>query len=255
MKKDIIIGIEGNKGVGKDTVASMIAFIIRTGPTAAFRDWSIKCDNIKTTNLYMDNLNVVHFADASKKMLSSIFNIPLEDFYDRDKKDNLYYCFDSKIYITPDEVNKLCYFNIEHIHLSGKSLSELLFTNSKKVCIKLRTLMQYFGTNVMRNIVYDNTWVDICIREVKERLKLQEYNYRKGEATFVLVPDVRFDNEAKELVAIGGKILNITRNVEGYDSHSSENNVIHTDKYIIENNLTKMALFYKVRQYLINEML
>ncbi len=63
----VVVGINGIAGAGKDTVAKMVALSLSTD----------------------HNFKVQHFAfaDNLKKAASIIFNVPLEDFYDRAKKE------------------------------------------------------------------------------------------------------------------------------------------------------------------------
>ena len=72
-----------------------------------------------------------------------------------------------------------------------------------------REFMQYFGTNVMRQM-YGPIWVDHTINSIlSERSEL------------AIVPDVRFPNEVKAIQDAGGKVIRLTRNTRK-DNHASE---------------------------------
>ena len=80
MIKDIkpIIGIAGKAKSGKDTVAGMIAYIIREGLFRAdYRNWSIKYDKPGITR---EIGAVIHFADFVKDICSRVFLINREYF-------------------------------------------------------------------------------------------------------------------------------------------------------------------------------
>ena len=84
-----------------------------------------------------------------------------------------------------------------------------------------RTILQQFGTEVMRGQMYDGIWVDSCIGRYK------------GENT--VISDTRFPNEIKRIKECGGIILLVKRfqdpdwftsyvegNIEPKGIHSSE---------------------------------
>lgn len=69
VKTPLVIGINGLAGAGKDTVANMVSLSLQ-------KDHGLK---VKT----------FAFADNLKKAAAIIFNVPLEDFYDRTKKEEV----------------------------------------------------------------------------------------------------------------------------------------------------------------------
>jgi len=60
----------------------------------------------------------------------------------------------------------------------------------------VRTFLQKLGTEAMRNLVSDNIWVDL-------------HKQQANEEKFVVVPDVRFPNEAKYILESNGLLLAI----------------------------------------------
>jgi len=74
-----------------------------------------------------------------------------------------------------------------------------------------RRLMQYFGTEVVRNLYY-NAWIDIMERRIKRETNQD-----------IVVDDVRFINEAELIKKLGGVLIGVE--VEGEDKsdlHDSE---------------------------------
>ena len=63
-----------------------------------------------------------------------------------------------------------------------------------------RLVLQLFGTDCMRNGFYDGIWVSLVKQELQ---KNPEQNY--------VIPDVRFENEAKMIRSLGGKICQVRR--------------------------------------------
>jgi hypothetical protein len=64
-----------------------------------------------------------------------------------------------------------------------------------------RQIMQTFGTEWGRNLVHRNIWVDLLRRE------LEGYPDRD-----IVISDVRFNNEAAFLRAVGGRVFAVRRN-------------------------------------------
>ena len=109
-----------------------------------------------------------------------------------------------------------------------------------------RTILQQFGTEVMRGQMYDGIWVDSCIGRYK------------GENT--VISDTRFPNEIKRIKECGGIILLVKRfqdpdwftsyvegNIEPKGIHSSEYAWAKSEfDFTIENNGSLEELNEKV---------
>jgi hypothetical protein len=93
--------------------------------------------------------------------------------------------------------------------------------------VKDRKLLQWLGTEWGRGTISDTIWVDLWRAKVAE---VTEYWTRNGMDTWVTCDDVRFDNEAEAVKALGGYIIKLTssRNLErittntGIKAHASE---------------------------------
>ena len=113
-----------------------------------------------------------------------------------------------------------------------------------------RTILQQFGTEVMRGQMYDGIWVDSCIGRYK------------GENT--VISDTRFPNEIKRIKECGGIILLVKRfqdpdwftsyvegNIEPKGIHSSEYAWAKSEfDFIIENNGSLEELNEKVDSFI-----
>ena len=238
--KNYIIGIIGAKNSGKDTIASMINYIFAVGTTkASYVDYLIK--KISIDNNYKDR--IVHFADGLKDVLSIMYNIPRDRFDDRDSKDNMYYNIVSNKFVDEDIVNSIrnnCHviclnellcFNLNYILANAKE---------KKIYIKLRTLMQYFGTNICRTMLSDDIWIKQTMSKIVDVSQSKRV---------CIVPDVRYLNEKNAIRMINGSfygvLIKVNRKSCDKDEHSSESINFTTD-YEIDNNGTLVQLFYKV---------
>tara|TARA_X000000950_G_C13871638_1_gene643147 strand:+ start:217 stop:831 length:615 start_codon:yes stop_codon:yes gene_type:complete len=113
-----------------------------------------------------------------------------------------------------------------------------------------RSILQQFGTEVMRGQMYDGIWVDSCIGRYK------------GENT--VISDTRFPNEIKRIKECGGVILLVKRfkdpdwftsyvegNIEPKGIHSSEYMWAKSEfDYVIENNGSLEELNEKVDSFI-----
>lgn len=236
MKRNLAIGIAGHKGTGKDTAASMISYIIRNGNHAKFNEWLVKCDNVNK-----ETIGRIGFGDALKEFLANSLNIDIRAFYSQRHKEELWYDFKDKKFITDkiaDDGRNDLYLPVTIEALSISGLNLINYNDSKEhYVIKLRTLLQWFGTEFIRHKFYNDAWVNITCNKAKEIL---------AKNHFVIFSDVRFKNEALAIAdRFNAKIIRIDRNNETGDKHESEVIDFYTD-YIVDDNNSKMALFYKL---------
>lgn len=241
--KNYVIGIAGVKNSGKDTVASMINYIFAAGVSKAkYQDWVIK----KESYDYQYKDRIIHFADPLKDVLSIIYNLPRNYFDNRKFKDECWYCFETNSFINDFTAFSVGYsvITIENILEAGSLKNRLDTYKGVRNAIKLRTLLQYFGTNVCRNELSDNIWIKSAMSKIIDKAESRR---------LCIVPDVRFVNEADALRisndSLYGGVIRLTRN-DSEDNNEHESEIIDfiTDE-VIENNGTKMALFYKVLNY------
>ena len=107
-----------------------------------------------------------------------------------------------------------------------------------------RWVLQYFGTEVMRQNMYDAIWVDSVI------------NRYKGEPT--VISDTRFQNEIKNIKAHGGIVVLVKRGeiptreeMQKQGTHQSEWDWIGSNfDYTIENNSSIEGLNASVDQFI-----
>lgn len=240
--KSYIIGLAGNKNSGKDTVASMINYIFAVGITRAkFSDWMLK--RVSYDETYKDR--IIRFADNLKDCLSIIYNIPRCAFDDRMMKDEMYYSFATGRFINkqvviqhPNDYNVITNEVLKHTSLK----EEFETYDELRHVITIRTLMQYFGTEVCRNNLGRDIWVRSSISKIVEVA---------ANRRLCVVPDVRFTNEAaaihRDIPYFYGRIIKIIRSNNDNnerDYHDSEIISFTTD-YSINNDGTLTELFYK----------
>lgn len=105
----------------------------------------------------------------------------------------------------------------------NESLVVLGWTRAKRELPEFRRLMQVFGTEVGREIIGQDIWVDIARKKVLDLLI-------SGHS--VVLDDVRFGNEADMIRILGGQVVMIERPGTVQMDHSSEKLDFTTDHQI-----------------------
>lgn len=235
--KSYIIGIAGKRNSGKDTVASIINYIFNAGLSAStYSDWIINRNALDIKN----KDRIIHFADNLKDIVSIIFNIERELLDDRIYKDKMWYCFNSNSFVLDYDVASYKYKVIEYNDLVEHPLAYYL-NNNKIYVTKIRTLLQYIGTDIFKNNIKEDIWIKSCLG------KIVDIAYGR---TVCIVPDIRYENEANAILrndkSICGIIIKINRNTGNQDKHSSEQLLNIVPTYTIDNNNNLISLYYKV---------
>lgn len=245
INKVTIVGIKGFKGSGKDTVASMISYILHDGITKANYDtWLLYHKNGFVEN---DEI-IIHFADKLKDDISEFCGIDRKLLDKQEIKENYYYNFKTGIVST--NIKDVFYVvdNCNDAILKYNDLAGYLVLYSNNISIKIRVLLQYYGTNIIRN----HFWREAFIRYTMN--KAFDIRNSKGQC---IIADARFDSdECKAIRDCGGMIIRVDRksNNDNHDSHESEQITINKDDYVIDNTGTLVGLFYKVLKFVTDYM-
>lgn len=236
INKVSIVGIKGFKGSGKDTVASIISYILHDGiMKASYDTWLLYHKNGFVEN---DEI-IIHFADKLKDDIAGFCNIERKLLDRQEIKENYYYNFKTGI-VSTNIKDIDCVINTV---LEYDNLSTLLLLNNN-VSIKIRALLQYYGTNVIRN----HFWKEAFIRYTMN--KAFDIRNNKGQC---IIADARFEDECMAIKYYGGKIIRVDRRVNN-DNHESEQIKISQDDYVIDNTGTLVGLFYKVLKFVTDYM-
>ena len=241
INKVTIVGIKGFKGSGKDTVASMISYILHDGIMKANYDtWLLYHKNGFVEN---DEI-IIHFADKLKDDISEFCGIDRKLLDRQDIKEENYYNFKTGIVSTNIKDADVVIDDIDEFDYDN--LAPLLFLYNNNVSIKIRVLLQYYGTNIIRN----HFWREAFIRYTMN--KAFDIRNSKGQC---IIADARFENDECEAIKqCGGMIIRVDRKLNNNDNHESEQIKICEDDYVIDNTGTLVGLFYKVLKFVTDYM-
>lgn len=127
-------------------------------------------------------------------------------------------------------------FGLTEDHVNGHLKEKIL----DDLGVSPRFLMQTLGTEWGRKIVHTDAWLIAAQRQLS---LLKE----KG-VKFVVIPDVRFENEASFIRDNGGVMLHVSRDdCEQVLNHESENGVsLMPGDFQVANNKTIVEFCYRV---------
>lgn len=245
INKVTIVGIKGFKGSGKDTVASMISYILHDGIMKAnYNTWLLYHKNGFVEN----NEIIIHFADKLKDDISEFCGIDRKLLDKQEIKENYYYNFKTGIVTTNITDSFYVVDNCNDNILKYNDLARYLVLYSNNVSIKIRVLLQYYGTNIIRN----HFWKEAFIRYTMN--KAFDIRNSKGQC---IISDARFEDECMAIKQCGGMIIRIDRKSsnDNHDNHESEQIKISQDDYVIDNTGTLVGLFYKVLKFVTDYMI
>ena len=139
------------------------------------------------------------------------------------------------------DVIKACVYKLDPIvSLSGLRLQYLVDSNgweSAKDFPEVRRLLQVFGSEVGREMIDPQIWIEITMHGIKK-------------SADIVISDVRFKNEAEEIKYQGGEVWRITKATGEYiDTHRSETELDEwTFDHYIPNNGTLDDLRREVKE-------
>jgi len=112
------------------------------------------------------------------------------------------------------------------ILFDGTRLNELVGTHGWEVAKakdEVRRLLQVMGTEVGRKLINEDVWVWLLFNKVNTDER-------------IIIPDVRFPNEARMIEQQGGEVWRINRH-----NHSAVNN--HISEHALDNHMFKRAVY------------
>tara|TARA_B100001778_G_C18594892_1_gene634169 strand:- start:967 stop:1692 length:726 start_codon:yes stop_codon:yes gene_type:complete len=194
-----IIGISGRKQSGKNTAANYIAGSI-----------------LKAKNMVQDFV-ITDEGSLSIKTTDSNNNVGW-GIFDLTRKDEAFVSYAEqdiwpfvKIYHFADPLKSIAVelFDLKPEQVYGsdeeKNTSTPYTQNGWKHQMTAREFLQYFGTEVMRDIK-DSIWVDYTMKRIA-----------REQSSVAVIPDVRFPNEINAIKEAGGIVIRLTRDPFGSD--------------------------------------
>jgi hypothetical protein len=230
----MIIGINGYSGSGKDTVGTIIQYLLcpHHNPNESlqkilkdpnFHEWWLEDDS---------GWEIKKWAGKLKVVAAMLTGIPVEKFEDQEFKKTL---------LGP-EWGEVSYNNPLN---SIEPFKNIPFNQLMTV----REFLQKLGTNALRDGLHENVWVNALMSDY-----IGMYDLDTDKTTYPnwIITDTRFPNEAQAIKQANGIIIRVERpGVKPINDHPSE---VSLDKWefdhVIENKGSVEDLSEKVKQIL-----
>lgn len=265
-----LIGISGRAGSGKDLVASIIQYLIwqKKVEIAGRAQMSLSLDafvNNKNLGNAMSGFKVVKYADKLKDMICLLTGCSRADLEDQEFKKSelpeIWHKWD--VHMTDGDNNWTEHYSSEKEALAAKEQHKDDYVYvSNPILFKptYRYLLTCIGTNLFRNQLHPDIWVNATFAdykkispEVKENMSVHELF--KPDYPQWIISDVRFPNELKAIKDRGGICIRVSRPPIEPDPHISESALDDSDDfdYMIINSGTIDELVERVEEVLIKE--
>jgi len=213
------ITLAGKKQSGKDTSAIFIRQLLISDSFQYHIDDKGEIQIINSVGhgpldpLGDTRIHIVHFADALKQACHTIFGIPLKDMATEEGKQKLTHI------LWPNNDG----FNCGWFPHPG---IEYVSSTQQPPYMTVREVLQFVGTDLFREQMYANVWVESIFR------------YPWEDRDIVIIADARFPNEV-EFACQHGLLIKIERDTNlKSDSHKSETALDDYKGYdhIVQNN-------------------
>lgn len=273
----MVIGISGKINSGKDLVGQIIQYLTSNYYKSGYEFEYFRQMNKKRNDYpgYLD-WQIYKYADKLKDIVCLLIGCTREQLEDRDFKEK--------------ELGEEWWYYVhsemgfrELIPYSKDGYDETKYRGLILFKPTPRILLQQIGTELFRNLVHPNTWVNATMVSYRPfieghpnliksngKVLIEGQVYSMGKAVYPnwIITDCRFPNEADAIKQKGGVVIRVNRPCKECDllnTHkmSCSKNVIEHESetalddynfdYIIENNSTIEDLIEKVRSILIKE--
>ena len=246
-KKMPLIGISGKAGVGKDLVGVIIQYLVHTTGIINMEYWEDFKNKSTFNQIVFSQYVIKKFADKLKDIVCLLIGCTREQLEDREfKEKKLGEEWDIKIITYMDgELHKI-YNPSDYEDFNIKCKYPISYT-SNVIKQTPRSLLQKIGTDLFRNQLHPNTWVNATFA-----------NYQNDNW---IITDMRFPNELEAVKKHNGITIRINRGLVERTGkmiqepeHISETALDNAEfDYVIENDCTIDDLIEKVREILIKE--
>lgn len=227
-----IYAFKGESGSGKTLAANMFLNLYLE-EVNNYQQFSSYYDYVNSDKRYLPE--PFSFADPLKEFLSDSLNIPLECFHESDYKDKYFLKLPEMTFV--NEIGKF-----EHIY-NVQDFTENNGLNNINGYTKLRYVMQYFGTELVKNRFWSKAWIN-------QRLK-----YFKSTNRSYIIDDCRFKDESDAIYERGGICVRVIRKKEFLNKYNHASEQIYEDNrdIIIMNDGTEEDLFNKIKKLVEDE--
>ena len=212
-----IIAISGKKQSGKDTTAKILQFLAYVDQLHAQAKAQGETIELPSYHEFLELNDAVTQPIQIKKFAGKLKNI----------------------------VAELLSCNVSNLENEDFKNSKIDYLSSEDKCITPRYLLQYLGTDVLRNSINEDIHVNALLNDIKSS--------QNANILAFAITDLRFRNELEAIKKHGGLTIRLNRNeankIVSNSQHESETALDNAQFDItIDNNGTFEELFLKVQK-------
>lgn len=268
----MIIAISGKKQSGKDTVGEIIQSLI-------INKKKISNSNVPHwyyTSDYSSDWTIKQFGTKLKQIISILTNIPIEELEKEEIKNKVLSSEWDRYLLKEYWVNDNHVVDEKYVYFATeKSMQDYINTTKHtdytcyqagKRSITIRQLLQQIGTEVMRDAIHPNIWINALFNDyyksIKELNPFEDpipYFEKNAKYPNWIITDLRFPNELKAVKEKKGITIRVNRDLQKESddySHISETALDDAEfDYVINNNGTIDDLIESVREILKAELI
>lgn len=254
----MIIGLAGNKGAGKNTVASMLQYLFcaqKEVREVTYQDYISE----KTSPKYLDNISGFQqkaFATKVKEVLSIITGLSLDQIETLKNNGDVIPGLQMAHLYVNDSLLGIFYSEEEAVEYINRNKIEYFSLRWQNITV--RFALQYIGTNLFRKRLNEDIWIKALFKEYESKYSVSIDPVEVGGKVYQInnnpiipnwiITDVRFPNEVLAIKNKGGIIIKIKRNINT-DTHESEQYIDNLKSdFILENNDNLDELFNIVKE-------
>ena len=232
----MLIAISGRKQSGKDLVGKIIQYLTSKSNVYPF--------DLKLDYSYRSDWQIKKFADKLKDIICLLINctrdqLENESFKSKELGEEWWYWY-------MEREGGYSSIILDYLTTTKKELKS--YEGLELIKPTPRFLMQFVGTNLFRNQLHPEIWVNSLFTD-----------YQPNNLIYPswCITDMRFLNEMEAVKKKGGITIRVNRNLEeSKDQHESETELDNAEfDYVIENSGSIEELIEKVREILIKEKL
>ena len=232
----MLIAISGRKQSGKDLVGKIIQYLTSKSNVYPF--------DLKLDYSYRSDWQIKKFADKLKDIICLLINctrdqLENESFKSKELGEEWWYWY-------MEREGGYSPIILDYLTTTKKELKS--YEGLELIKPTPRFLMQFVGTNLFRNQLHPEIWVNSLFTD-----------YQPNNLIYPswCITDMRFLNEMEAVKKKGGITIRVNRNLEeSKDQHESETELDNAEfDYVIENSGSIEELIEKVREILIKEKL
>lgn len=239
----MIIGISGKIGAGKDTVGKIIQYFTNCKQNdsriGTLEHFNLFCNLTTYGQEWNKDWQIKKFAYKLKQCVSIITGIPIEDLEKEEVKNRLLgeewirYGYANgfiKKYIGNGDMGEPIMNNKQCSKEEYKEHYKTNWQTTYKLHLTVRELLQVIGTDLFRNQLHEDTWVNALMSEYKgtthtdissdcprqgvyDVTETDEVMYGSIKTDYPnwIITDVRFPNEAKAIKDKGGIVIRVEK--------------------------------------------